>query len=76
MTTETNTMPDDSRVQETWLTVPEIARRLRVHPQTVREWLRTGALKGYSFGKRTGWRIRERDLEAFLAQREGPDTKT
>jgi excisionase family DNA binding protein len=51
---------------ERWYTVQQIATMLQVHEQTVREWLRTGQLRGRSFGGRTGWRVRERDLAAFL----------
>ena len=52
---------------ERWLTVAEIVARLQVHEQTVRRWLRTGRLPGRNFGGRTGYRVRERDLEAFLS---------
>ncbi len=48
------------------LTVREVAERLRVHPDTVRQWLRAGRLHGRAFGGRTGYRIAERDLQAFL----------
>jgi excisionase family DNA binding protein len=37
-----------------------------VHEQTVRRWLREGSLRGRSFGGKTGWRVRESDLRAFL----------
>ena len=52
---------------ERWLTVAEIAERLKVHEQTVRRWLRDRRLVGRNFGGRTGYRVREADLEAFLA---------
>ena len=35
--------------------------------QTVRRWLRSGALVGRNFGGRTGYRVAESDLERFLA---------
>ena len=53
--------------QERWLTVAEIVEQLQVHEQTVRRWLREGRLPGRNFGGRTGYRVRQRDLEAFLA---------
>ncbi len=56
--------------EERWLTVAEIAAMLRVHEQTVREWLRQGQLKGRSFGGRTGYRVAEADLRRFLRERE------
>jgi excisionase family DNA binding protein len=53
-------------VDERWYTVEQIAELLQVHHDTVRRWLRTGALKGRGFGGRTGWRVRESDLRRFL----------
>lgn len=60
-------------MDERWLTVAEICERLRVHEETVRRWLREGKLPGRAFGGRTGYRVRESDLEAFLSQE--PDEK-
>lgn len=49
------------------LTVPEVADRIRVSEYTVREWLRAGRMKGLKpGGDRTGWRIRESEVERFL----------
>lgn len=57
-------------VPEQLLTVEEIAERLRVHSETVRQWLRDGRLKGFRpGGKRAGWRVTEADLEGFLDER-------
>jgi len=42
----------------------EAAERLAVSPKSIWEWLRQGKLKGVRAGRL--WRIRERDLEAFL----------
>lgn len=52
--------------EERWLEVKDVVARLDVHPNTVRRWLKTGQLAGRNFGGRTGYRIRESDLEAFL----------
>jgi excisionase family DNA binding protein len=49
-----------------FLTVAEVAERLRVYPGTVKRWLRDGKLVGVQLGDRAGWRIAEEDLEAFL----------
>jgi excisionase family DNA binding protein len=51
---------------ENWLTVEEIAALLKVTEQTVRRWLRSGALVGRNFSGRTGYRVRETDLRNFL----------
>jgi len=58
-------------VAERLLTVHEIVERLQVHEQTVRRWLRSGELHGYSLGRKSGWRIRQRDLDTFLEARSG-----
>ena len=64
---------------EELLTVPEVAQRLRVHPETVRTYLRTGKLRGVRFGgKRSGWRIRASDVDMLLSgttQLEFPDER-
>jgi excisionase family DNA binding protein len=50
------------------LTVPEVAERVRVSEATVREWLRSGRLKGTRpGGTRLGWRIPEAEVERFLS---------
>jgi excisionase family DNA binding protein len=61
-------------VDEVWLTTREIAQRLKLTEYTVREWLRTGRLKGYRpGGDRAGWRVRESDLQQFLETTAGPE---
>jgi excisionase family DNA binding protein len=49
-----------------YLTVAEVAERLKVYPGTVKRWLRDGKLAGVSLGDRAGWRIAEADLDRFL----------
>jgi excisionase family DNA binding protein len=50
-----------------FLTVKEIADRMRVTEFTVRNWLRSGRLKGYRpGGTKAGWRVRESDLDRFI----------
>jgi excisionase family DNA binding protein len=60
---------------EEWLTAQEVAAALRVHVETVRRWLRTGELRGYRFGDKTGYRVKASDLEAFLARRVADEGK-
>ncbi|MDP9363134.1 MAG: helix-turn-helix domain-containing protein [Chloroflexota bacterium] len=52
-----------------YLTVSEVAERLKVTPLTVRRWIKSGELIGVQLGDRAGWRISEEDLEAFLEAR-------
>jgi excisionase family DNA binding protein len=49
-----------------YLTIEEAASRVKVKPDTLRLWLRTGRLKGLKAGRL--WRVRPTDLEAFLEQ--------
>ncbi len=55
--------------EERWLTVQKVADRLDVSEQTVRRWLRSGELPGVLIADRAGYRIRPRDLDAFLRAR-------
>jgi len=61
-------MPDRYE-SEPLLNVGDVAARLGVKSETVRRWLRSGELRGVQMTKRTGWRIRASDLEAFLDRR-------
>jgi excisionase family DNA binding protein len=54
------------------LTPEQAAERLLVAKKTILDWLRTGQLKGRKAGRL--WRIRERDLEAFLVEPDIPAT--
>ena len=55
---------------ERWLTVAQAAERIQVHPETVREWLRKGLLRGTLISRRAGWRVAQSELDRFLS--EGP----
>jgi excisionase family DNA binding protein len=53
----------DAQDADEVLTVEDVAARLKVHPETVRRWLRAGTLRGFRLGSGTGasaWRIRSR----------------
>ncbi len=53
-----------------YLTVNEVAERLKVTPLTVRRWLYNGELAGIRLSSgRAGWRITQADLDEFLAAR-------
>jgi len=49
------------------LTLQEVAQRLNVHENTVKNFIRGGKLVGYKLNR--VWRIKEKDLEKFLSQR-------
>ena len=52
-------------MEEKIYTVEEIAEKLKVKNYTVREWLRTGQLKGFKMGGRV-WRVKESELKKFI----------
>ncbi len=58
-----------------YFTVREVAAKLKVHPQTVKDWLRAGDLEGVNFGGRTGWRVTDAQLRDFV-ERRTRETKT
>ena len=49
-----------------FLLVEEVAEKLRLHPNTVREYIKGGKLPAAKFGK--VYRIKEQDLEEFIRQ--------
>ena len=54
------------------LTVPDVAGRLGLNPETVRRWLRSGRITGVRLGgDKAGWRITERDLTKFILEQQG-----
>ena len=49
------------------MTVTEVARFLRVHPNSVRRWADAGLLPSYRIGRRADRRFRTDDVAAYLA---------
>ena len=52
---------------EQQFTVEEVAGELRVHPETVRQWIRSGELDAFDTGR--GYRISRTDLDDFVGKR-------
>jgi excisionase family DNA binding protein len=50
--------------EDPWLTVPEVAADLNIHPATVRVWIKAGRLAAVRAGRT--WRVRRSDLERAL----------
>lgn len=48
----------------TVLTLQEIAERLKLHPNTLRRYIKERKLAAMKFGR--VWRIEEKDLEEFM----------
>jgi len=55
------------------LTIPEVAKFLRVSPDKVLFWIRSGRLRGYNIAERENgrpkYRVNPDDLDAFTQQR-------
>lgn len=49
------------------LTVSQVAKRVNVHPNTVRRWCEEGLLKVYRVGNRGDRRFRSEDIDCFLS---------
>lgn len=54
-------------MSERLLTVNEAAAALKLNPQTVREWLRSGKLRGLRTTENGRWRVPESALVESLA---------
>jgi excisionase family DNA binding protein len=58
------------------LTPPELAERLKVHPEKIRRWIERGELAAVNVADRIGgrprWRITAEALEDFLRRRATP----
>ena len=52
-----------------YLTTADVAALLKVHPETVKNWLRSGELSGVVLSDRAGWRVRRGDVDRFLEAR-------
>jgi excisionase family DNA binding protein len=47
-------------------TPEEVATRLKVPSRTIRDWLRSGFLPGFKFGR--AWRVKSEEMERFIAE--------
>ena len=59
---------DRGNLDDTFLTVAEVAELLKLNQQTVRNWIDQGSLPAVRVGRRV--RIRRSDLERILAEGE------
>lgn len=50
-----------------WVTLQDIADELKLHIETVREWVRTKRLPAYRVGR--DYRVKRVDLDKFLEDR-------
>jgi excisionase family DNA binding protein len=57
-------IPPCRSVEREFLTVQEIARNLKLHPHTVRNWIAAGTLPAMRVGRRV--RVRRDEFDCFL----------
>src|ERR1700759_1367695 len=55
-----------------WLTVQQVSEELKIHPATVRVWIRQGRLNAVRAGK--GFRLRRSDVDRALGSEASPDS--
>lgn len=60
-------------MEEEFLTVEEIAKRLKVKEFTIRDWIRKKELPAYKLGRE--YRVKVSDYEKFLQERHTTDTE-
>ena len=53
------------------LTLREVARLLRVHPNSVRRWADSGLIKSFRIGVRGDRRFMAEDIHSYLESSEG-----
>ena len=58
---------------EELLTVSQVARRLHLHPNTVRLWSNQGLLRAYRVGPRRDRRFRPEEIQRFLSESDRRD---
>ncbi len=56
-------------MEDRWLTVDDAAEQIKVHPETIRRWLRSGELVGVLLSRQSGYRIRQSVLNQLLEER-------
>lgn len=58
--------PDETRPDDEWLTVKEVAAELRLTPATVRSWISTGTLRARRAGQRK-WLVQRAEMKRMFA---------
>jgi len=60
---------------ERWFTTRQVAELLQVSDATVWRWLKSGRMKGINLSGQSGWRVRESEVNAFIARLESEEGK-
>ncbi len=53
-----------------WLTVPQVSEELKLHPATIRSWVKTGRLAAVRAGRT--WRVRRSEVDRALLSDASP----
>jgi excisionase family DNA binding protein len=56
--------------EDPWLTVPQVSEELKLHPATVRVWIKTGRLAAVRAGRT--WRVRRSEVDRALLSDASP----
>jgi excisionase family DNA binding protein len=56
--------------EDPWLTVQQVSEELKIHPATVRVWIRQGRLQAVRAGK--GFRLRRSEVDRALGAEPAP----
>jgi len=57
------------------LTIPEVARLLHIHPNTVRQWTNKGLLPAYGIGTRGDRRFKREEIDNFIERAKYENTR-
>src|SRR5450631_2857367 len=56
--------------EDPWLTVPQVSEELKLHPATVRAWVKSGRLAAVRAGRT--WRVRRSEIDRALLSDASP----
>ncbi len=56
--------------EDPWLTVPQVSAELKIHPATVRAWVKSGRLAAVRVGRT--WRVRRSEVDRALMSDASP----
>lgn len=60
-------MATTAPTRQRWMTVADVVAETQYHPETIREMLRNGELRG--FKRSRTWRVRPEDLDKWARER-------
>ena len=62
--------PNPAPDEDPWLTVPQVSEELKLHPATVRAWVKSGRLAAVRAGRT--WRVRRSEVDRALLSDASP----